>query len=261
VRKALVLSISSLFFYSLFRDMTVLNTLILCMAIASAYGISKIPSKFLAGAKYPMIGTCLALCPALIIYPWLRPHLLVAGATLFLAFHSMALLLVTLDEKGKKVYKEVIGLSVLYGVSSFNLFFTGHCELILPLSISIVAFLFIINRAQLIPFMAGCAALAIILLSASGVHVFGTVLHLQAVERYILLATAFALLLLAFVAYLKRPDFVTISAFYGLLFVSVDLLISMGFSVKGVLFHQPTLALFIVGPVIGMALKGGREHP
>jgi hypothetical protein len=260
VRKAFVLSISSLFFYGLFRDMTVLNTLILCVAIASAYGISKIPSRYLAGAKAPMIGICLALCPALIIYPWLRPHLLVAGVTLFLSFHSMALLLVTLDEKGKKAYKEVIGLSVLYGVSSFNLFFTGHCELILPLSISIVAFLFIINKAQIIPFIAGCAALAIISLLASGVHIFGAVLHLQAAERYLLLATAFALLLFAFIGYVKRPDFVTISAFFGLLFVSVDLLMSMGFSAKGVLFHQPTLALLIVAPVIGVALKGGKER-
>lgn len=260
MRKACVLSISSLFFYGLFRDMKVLTTLILCVAIASAYGISRIPSKYLAGAKYPMIGVSLALCPVLIIYPWLRPHLLVAGASLFLAFHSMALLLVTLDEKGKKVYKEVIGLSVLYGVSSFNLFFTGHCELILPLSISIAAFLFIINKARLIPFLTGCALLAIILLLVSGVHVLGPVLHLQATERYILLAAAFALFLFVFVAYVKRPDFVTISAFFGLLFVSVDLLISMSFNVKGILLHQPTLALFIVGPVIGMALKGGRER-
>jgi hypothetical protein len=30
--------------------------------------------------------------------------------------------------------------------------------------------------------------------------------------------------------------------------------------VKGILLHQPTLALFIVGPVIGMALKGGKER-
>jgi hypothetical protein len=260
VRKALVLAISSLFFYSLFRDMTPLKTLILCAVIASAYGISRIPSKYVAGAKYPVIGLSLALCPALVIYPWLRPHFLLAAAVMFLAFYSMALFLVTLDEKGKRIYKEVTGLSVLYGVSSLNLFLAGHAELILPLSISILIFLFIINKAEVMPFMAGCAALALTMLLFSGVHIMGPAIHLHAAERYVLLAAAFALLLFVFIAYVKRPDFITVLAFFGLLYISVDLLLSVGFRLKGVLLNQPILALFIVGPVVGVALKGGEER-
>jgi hypothetical protein len=260
VRKALVLAIASLFFYSLFRDMTLFKTLVLCVAIAAAYGISKIPTSYVAGAKYPLIGVSLALCPVFIIYPWLRHHFLIAASVMFLAFYSMAFFLVTLDEKGKKMYKEVIGLFVLYGVSSLNLFFTGHPELILPLSISVLVFLFIMNKVEIMPFMAGCATLVLILLLVSGVHVVGPAVRLQAAERYVLLASAFALLLLVFAAYLKRPDFATIVAFFGLIYISIDLLMSVGFSLKGVLLNQPLLGLFIVGPIVGMALKGGRER-
>ena len=61
MRKALVIAASSLFFYGLLRDMTLLKTLMLCAAIVSSYAISKVPVKYLAGAKYPVIGLSLIL--------------------------------------------------------------------------------------------------------------------------------------------------------------------------------------------------------
>ncbi len=260
MRKGLVLVISSLFFYGLFRDMTLLKTLILCLAIASAYGISRIPPKYVVGAKYPTVGICLAFCPVLIIYPWLRHHFLIAALVAFFAFHSAALFLVTLNDKGKKLYKEIVGLLILHGTASLNLFLVGHPELILPLSISILIFLFVIDKTEIIPFMGGWSAMALVALLVSGVHIFGPTVHLQAPERYVLLASAFLLLIVVFAAYVKHPGFVTLLAFFGLLFISVDLLMSVGFSFKGVLLHQPVLSLFMVGPVIGMALKGGKER-
>ncbi len=98
-------------------------------------------------------------------------------------------------------------------------------------------------------------------LLASGVQVFGTVIHLQVAERYVLLASAFLLLVFVLAAYVKRPDFITLLAFFGLLYISADLLMSFGLCFKGVLLNQPVLSLFLVGPVVGMALKGGKEHP
>ncbi len=260
MRKALVLAISSLFFYSLFRDMTLLNTLLLCFAIAFAYGISKIPSKYLAGAKYPLVALSLALCPILIVYPWLRHRLMVAALAMFLAFFSTTLFLVSLDEKEKRLYKQVTGLALLYAAAALNLFLAHHSELILSFSISILIFLFIINKAQIMPFVGAFTLLVLILLLISGVHILAPAVYLQGVERYALLASAFALLFFVFAAYVKRPDFATILPFFGLLYVSVDLLLSIGFRVKGVLLYQPFLALFIVGPVVGVALKGGKER-
>ncbi len=74
VKKGLVIAASSLFFYGLLRDMTLLKTLMLCAAIASSFAISKVPVKYLAGAKYPVIGLSLILPFVLIIYPWTRHH-------------------------------------------------------------------------------------------------------------------------------------------------------------------------------------------
>jgi hypothetical protein len=235
VRKALVLAISSLFFYGLFRDMTLLKTLILSLAIVSAYAISRIPWNYVVRAKYPLIGVCLAFCPVLIIYPWLRHNLFVAALVAFFSFHSAALFLVTLQEKGRRPYKEIIGLLVLHGTASLNLFLAGHWELILPLSVAILIFLFVIDKGEIIPFMGGWTAMVFAGLLVSGVQVFGPAIHLQVAERYVLLASAFLLLLFVFAAYVKRPDFVTLLAFFGLLYVSADLLMSIGLSLKGVL--------------------------
>jgi len=261
VRKVIILVISSLFFYMLFRDMTPMKTFIICLAIAASYGISRVPAKYVVGAKYPTIAVSLAFSPFLIIYPAFRSHFAVAAVVTFLAFYSTGLFLVTLDEKGKKFSKEITGLMVLYGVSAVNLFLVAHPELILPFSVSVLIFLFIINRTNIMPYVAGATFLVVILLLLSGVRIFGPAVPLLAAERYSLLAAAFALLLFVFVAYIKRPDFVTILAFFGLLYMSVDLLMSVGFNFRAVLLHQPVLALFIAGPVIGMAIKGGKDRP
>jgi hypothetical protein len=259
VRKSLVIAASAFFFYGLLRDMTLLKTLMLCAAMASSYGISKIPAKYLAKAKYPVIGLSLILPLVLIIYPWIRGHHAVAVATLVLAFYSIALFLVTPDEKGKKVHNEITGLCLLYTASFIDLFLTGLSALILPLSISILLFLFIANKARTMPFVAGLTVLAMIVLLVSGVHMYATGPGLNIAERYVLLAATFALMLVGFVGFVKKPDFVSILGFFGFLFVSVDLLMSVGLHLKGILLQQPGLSLFIVGPIVGVAMKGGEE--
>ncbi len=259
MRKALVLVTSALFLYCLLRDMTLLKLVLLCAALAAAYGISSIPSKYLVAAKYPVIGLSLVLCPVLILYPWVRSHLMGAAAAVLFAFYSIALFLVTLEEKGKKHHMEVVGLCVLCIAAFANLFLTRHSELVLPLSVSVLLFLFIVNKVRIMPFVAGFALLAVSTLAISGVPILGPMPWPNTAERYVLLATAFALLLIGFVGFVKRPDFVNVLAFFGVLYVSIDLLMSVGFRLRGILLQQPVLALLLVGPIVGMALKGGRE--
>jgi len=260
VRRIVVLVISSLFFFCLFREMTMMKTLICCLVMAGAYAISRIDPRYLLASKYPLIGLCLALSPVLIIYPALRPYPAIAGAAMLLAFYSIALFLVTTEEKGRKVYKEITGLSLLYGASSLNLFLTGHPELILPLSISVLLFLFIINRITIMAFIAVYTVMCVTFFSLKGVPLFGNNVLLYDSQRYMLLACAFALLLITFVAFLKRTDLITVLAFFGLLYVSVDLLMSVGFRLRAILLYQPVLALLIVGPLVGMVMKGGKER-
>jgi hypothetical protein len=258
VRKVLVFIVASLFFYSLFRDMTVVKTLILTCAIAASYGVSRLPVKFLSAAKYPLIVLGLAACPVLIIYPWIRGHLLTAAVIILLSFHGLALFVVTMDEKGKKPYKEVIGLALLYGVSCVDLYLSHHTELILALSVSVLAFLFIVNKVQIMPYMAACGIIALVLLYVAGIPILGNPVSLPGIERYLIMGSAFVLLVFAFAGYVKRPDLATILAFFGLMYVSVDLLLSVGFRIHGLMLSQPVLALLIVGPSVGLVMKGGK---
>lgn len=260
MRKGLVIAASSLFFYGLLRDMTLLKTLMLCGAIGSSYAVSKIPVKYLVGAKYPMIGMSLVLPVVLIIYPWIRHHWAIAPVTLFIAFYGIALFLVTLDEKGKKMYKEVTGVCLLYAASFTSLFLTGLSALILPLSISALLFLFIANKMKMIPFVGGLAIIGTVVLLVSGVHMFAATQWLNAIERYVIMGAAFVLMLVSFVGFVKKPDFVNILYFFGLIFVSVDLLMSLGFKFSGLLLAQPGLSLLLVGPIIGVAMKGEKER-
>ena len=180
---------------------------------------------------------------------------------MLLAFYSIALFLVTTEEKNRKIHKEVTGLSLLYGASALNLFLTGRFELMLPLSVSMLLFLFIINRVRIMPFIAGYTVACMVLLWATGTPVLGRDVPFYDVQRYALFACAFALLLIAFTAFMKRTDFVAVLSFFGLLYVSVDLLMSIGFHLNGVLVHQPLLGLLVVGPLMGMVMKGGKERP
>jgi len=261
VRRTVILVLSFLFCYCLFRHMTLATTLMLGAVMACAYAISVTPPKYLLGARYPLVGLSLLLCPALIVYPWLESSRMIAAAAVFFAFYAIALFLVTTEEKGRQAYKEVTGLSLLWAASSLNLFLTGLPEIILPLSLSVVLFLFIINRVRIIPFIAGYTAAAMVFLAVKGVAVLGPAMAMHDAVRYVLLACAFALLVMTFTAFLKRSDLVSLLAFFGLLYVSCDLLMSLGFRLKGVLLYQPVLALFIIGPLVGMAMKGGKERP
>ncbi len=260
MRRTIVLVISSLFLFCLFRDMTMMKTLLFCLVAACAYAISRIDPRYLRASKYPLIGLCLALSPVLIVYPALRPYAATAGAAVLLAFYGIALFLVTTEEKGKEAYKEIIGLSLLYGASTLNLFLTGHPELVLPLSVSVLLFLFIINRIAHMAIIAAYAVMAVIFFSLKGVPLNGYDVLLHDAERYVLLACAFALLVITFASFFKRTDFITVLAFFGLLYVSADLLMSVGFRLRAVLLYQPVLGLLIIGPLVGMVMKGGKER-
>jgi hypothetical protein len=240
--------------------MTLLKTLMLSAAMASSYAISRIPVKYLAGAKYPVIGLSLALPVVLIIYPWIRHHWAITAATAVLAFFSIALFLVTLDEKGKTMHKELTGLCLLYAASFTSLFLTGLFALILPLSVSVLLFLFIANKVKMMPFVGGLTVVGVVILLISGVHVFAGAPRLNAIERYVVMSAAFVLMLVSFIGFVKKPDFVTVLGFFGLMFVSVDLLMTLGFRFSGLLLQQPGLSLFVVGPIMGVAMKGEKER-
>jgi hypothetical protein len=249
--------LSSLFFYSLFRDMDVLNALILCGAIGVAFAVSKAPTKLVITAKYPLICLCFALSAAVIIYPDLRGKTLIRLAAIFFTFFSISLYVTTLEEKGKKLYKEVIALTLLLASAGINLVLTRHFELLLPPAIALLLFLFVMNRMRLLPLVGAYLVAAAILLYARKAGLQDNPLQFSMVERYLVLCTAFLFLIVSFVGFIRQGSFGWTMAFFGLLYASIDILLSVGFSMKGLLLYQPLSALMILAPVVGVVLQEG----
>ena len=248
--------LSCLFFYSLFRDMNVVRTLLLIAAVAVAFIVSKAPPKYVIGAKYPLICLCFALSAALVVYPGLRIKPITRFASIFLTFFSLSLYVAAISEKGKGLYKEILALSLLLISASVNLIMTRSIELFLPLSITILLFLFILQRTRLLPLAGAYTAVMLIFLYAKKISLFGSGLELAGVERYLVLATAFLLLFVTFIGFVRKAGSTWTIAFFGLLYASVDILISVGFSLKGLLLYQPIAALLILAPLVGVTLQG-----
>ncbi len=250
--------LSCLFFYSLFRDMNVVKTLLLCAAVAVAFIVSKAPSKYVIGAKYPLICLCFAFSVALLFYPGLRTKPIIRFTGIFLTFFSLSLYVATISEKGKGFYKEVLALSLLFVSASLNLIMIRSVELFLPLSITILLFLFILQRTKLLPLAGAYVVAVLIFLYLKKITIYGADLELSSVGRYLVLACAFLLLLVTFIGFVRKAGPTWTIAFFGLLYASVDILLSVGFSLKGLLLYQPIAALLILAPLVGVTLQEGK---
>jgi hypothetical protein len=259
LRKAVILAASSLFLYSLFRDMTLTKTALLVAGLVGAFLVSRVPARAIVGIKYPLICLSFCLSAALFFYPLVRGYPAQLAA-LFLSFYSIALYLATDEEKAKKPYKQMIALTLLFVFSSYNLIVTARPEVILPLTITSMLFLFILNRSKSLPILGAYTLVILAILYVRHSTGFGDRLTLSGVERYLLLGAAFLLLFISFVGFIKYSGPISVIAFFGSLYLSIDLLMSIGFSFRGILMHQPSMALLIVSPLLGLTMKGGDER-
>jgi hypothetical protein len=259
LRKTVVLAASSLFLYALFRDMTLAKTLLLIVGLIGAFAVSRVPTRAIVGIKYPLICLSFGLSAGLFFYPWARGYP-AQLASLFLSFYGIALYLATDEEKAKKPYKQMIALTLLFVSSSYNLIITSRPEVILPLAITSMLFLFILNRAKSLPVLGAYTLVILVILYVRHCTGFGCSLTLSGVERDLLLGAAFLLLFISFVGFVKYSGPISVVAFFGSLYLSIDLLMSVGFSFRGILMHQPSMALLIVSPLLGLTMKGGGER-
>lgn len=259
MKRMALFMLSCLFFYSLFRDMNVANTLLLCAAVIIAFTISKAPSNYLVGAKYPLICLCFSLSVALMGYPAFRTMPIIRFAGIFFSFFSLSLYMASISEKGKGLYKEMLALVLLLISSSLNLVMLRSVELLLPLSITIFLFLFMLQRTRLMPLMGAYVGVMLIFLHVNKIGIYGSSLSLSNPERYLVLSTAFLLLLVTFIGFVRKAGSTSAIAFFGLLYASLDILLSTGFSLKGLVLYQPLTGLLILAPLIGVTLQGERE--
>ena len=259
MKRIALLLLSCLFFYSLFRDMNVVKTLLLCAAVGVAFIVSKAPARYVVGSKYPLICLCFALSAALIVFPAFRTKPVIRFTGIFLTFFSLSLYVTTISEKGKGLYKEILALSLLFISASLNLIMTRSVELFLPLSITILLFLFIMQRTKLLPLAGAYVVAMLVFLYLKKVTMYGSGIDLGSVERYLVLACAFLLLLVTFIGFVRKAGPTWTIAFFGLLYASVDILMSVGFSLKGLLLYQPVAALLILAPLVGVTLQEGKR--
>jgi hypothetical protein len=256
VKRIILLLLSCLFFYALFRDMNVVKTLLICAAVAVAFIVSRASSKLVVATKYPLICLCFALSVGLVLYPAFRMKPVIRYVGIFLTFFSLSLYTGTISEKAKGLYKEVFALSLLFISASLNILLTRSVEIFLPLSITMFLFLFIQQRTKLLPLACAFVLVMLLLLNLYRLSLFGSPIQITSVERYLILGCAFLLLLISFIGYVRISGPVWTVAFFGLLYTSVDLLLSMGFSFKGLLLYQPIAALLVLAPLMGVTLQG-----
>ena len=151
MRRIFLVIVLAVFIYSLFRDMSAVRALILCAGVVGAFAVSRIPLKHIAVMRYPVIGLCLALTGGLLLYAPLRSYQAVRYACPVLVFFAVSFFLATLDEKAKKPFHEIVGLSLILLSSGYNLAVSQHMGLLLPLTVSTALFLFVLARSRLLP--------------------------------------------------------------------------------------------------------------
>lgn len=255
MKKVIIYILASMLLYSYFYELTAMKVVFIFLGLFSIFAVSRVPIKAVTGAKYPIILLSFAGTVGFFLYPQLASSYPVEPLIIFLAFYSIAYYLVTMEEKGQEMYKEIAGLSILFLSASFNLAMTGKPVLILPLALSIMFFLFVLGRHTMVLFIAAYSLIIIIVLVYKNIPVLSAGVPMREINRYILLAISFVFLVISFFGFVKQGGQTKILTFFGFLYICVDLLLSTGLKVSGGLLYQPVIALFMISPLIGLMLK------
>ena len=160
-----------------------------------------------------------------------------------------------MEEKGKEASKEIAALSVLFLSSCFNLAMTGKPVFILPIGLSMMLFLFVLGRNKAMLIIAGYTSAITVVLVYQKVTILGTGMAMGEISRYILLGVSFIFLAISFFRFVKGGDHVNMLAFFGFLYLCVDLLLATGFRLSSGLFYHPVMVLIMISPLIGLMLK------
>lgn len=260
MKKACIYILAALLLYSLFRELNLVKTLLICAGLAAAYVIYRLPSKYVMAMKYPFILLSFAATICLFFYPTVKLQYSLDVVVVFVSFYSITFFLIAMDEKKKDFAKETMALSIIFLSLAFNLYIIGKTILIFPMAFTVMLFLFIVGRNRTILFIAGYTAIIIIFFLVKGVAILGGGIKLNDVELYFLLITSFLFLAVNFIDFVKKNTVGKLLTFFGFLYVAVDTTMVLGFKLSMGLLHQPLIALFIIAPLIGIMLKTEGER-
>jgi hypothetical protein len=255
MKKAIIYILTSMLLYSFFYELDATKATLILLGLAAVFAMSLVPLKFVIGAKYPIILLSFAGTAGFFFYPQLAVSYPVGPLIIFLALYSVAFYLITMDQKGHDIYKEMAGVSILFLSVSFNLAMCGKPVLIIPLGLSIMFFLFVLGRHKIVLLMAAYTLAITAVLVYKNIPILSAGLPLREVNSYILSATSFVFLVMSFFGFVKQGGQTKILTFFGFLYVCIDLLLSTGLKMTGGLLYHPIIALFMISPLIGLMLK------
>ena len=260
MKKVAVYTLAILLLYGLFREFTLVKVLLMCAGLAFVYGVSRVPGRYILAMKYPLICLSLLATAAFFFYPPIYTKLPMEPIVMFLSFYGIAFYLISLDVKGKGLSKEAVALSILFFSTCFNLFIMGKPLQILSMAVAIMLFLFIMGRTRLMAIIGGATLCIVVYLLFKKTGITGAGIKMGEVDTCLLLTAAFFLLMFSFTGFLKKPNFMKILAFFGFLYVAVDILLVVGFKVSAGLLYQPIISLAIMAPLMGMMAKAEGER-
>jgi len=262
LKKIFVYMAASILLYGFSRELNVVKVLMICLGLGAAYLIYLIPAKYIAAMKYPFICFVLVVTVFFAIYPKMNVQYPFDALIVFVSFYGLTFYLITIEEKGKNLYKEITALSILFLSSAFNLFMIGKPLFILPMSIAAVFFLFIIGKNRLIPFIAGytLAIITALLIFDKGINILGGGVKINGVEKYLFLAASFVFLILAFLGFVKKSNFIKLMVFFGFLYIATDIFMVLGLKLSTGLLYQPLTAHLVLTPLVGIMLKAEKER-
>lgn len=259
MKKVLITILSLLLVYGFLREYTVAKILILIAGAAAGYAIFRLPRRSIEAMKYPLIVISFMVTVLFFFYPRLAIPEAARMAVVFVSFYAFILYLTGMEEKGQDLFKEITALSILFFSSGFNLYITGKLVLMISFAATLILFLFIIGRYRIIPFIAAYACFTAFMAYRQGAGLTGSGLTaLAEINRYILLGSAFALLVTSFALVMKKSSFSTMLPFFGFLYIAMDILFVAGVRFSTGLLYQPVLFIAILTPLAGTMLKTER---
>ena len=262
MKKIFIAILSMLLVYSFFREFTLVRALVILAAAASGYGIYRLPQRSVEAMKYPFIVASLLVTVMFFFYPKVALIPAAQTAIVFLSFYSYIFYLISMEEKGQDFFKEVTALSILFFSAGLNLYMTGKLGLMISFALALIAFLFILGRHRIIPFIAAYTLIASFMVYRQGLNILGNgVTGLSSINKYILLGSSFALLIMSFTLVMKKNTFAAMLPFFGFLYIAMDILAVVGTKFSSGLLYQPILFLAVVVPITGVMMKdeGGRS--
>ena len=201
MKKICIAILSLILVYSFFREFTLVRVLIILAGAAAGFGVFRLPQRAIEAMKYPLIIISFVITVLLFFYPKVAIPEIARMAVVFVSFYGLAFYLIGIENKDQDFFKEVTALSILFLSSGFNLYVSGSLIYLISFALALIFFLFILGRYRIIAFIAAYTLIACFMIYRQKTGILGSGLTgLSDINKYMLLGTSFALLVISFAA-------------------------------------------------------------